>query len=323
VLNLPSWAVERLACPRDASPLRDAGARVVCAQGHSFAVVAGVPVLLRDDVPQTHWIAESALRGEVDEEGDEVNGIDPFVQQAIGGTNGIMYGPLVNQLRDYPIPSLRIGPGGGRVLLDVGCNWGRWSLAAARAGYRAIGIDPSLPGILAARRVAARLGLDAAFVVGDARFLPLGDASVDVVFSYSVLQHLAKADVRLALEAIRRVLRPGGHAVVQMPNAYGLRSMYHQARRRFAEARAFEVRYWTPGELRSTFSQLIGPAEVSVDGFFSLNAQPADLPLLPRRYRAVVRASEALRRASRVVPGLWRVADSLYVTAERPPRHES
>ena len=57
------------------------------------------------------------------------------------------------------------------------------------------------------------------------------------------------------------------------------------------------------------------PARLDVDGFFTLNAQPADLDLLPGRYRLVVRASEALRKLSATFPALGRVANSLYIHA--------
>ena len=51
----------------------------------------------------------------------------------------------------------------------------------------------------------------------------------------------------------------------------------------------------------------------AADGFFTLNARPTDLGLLPRRSRAVVRASELLRR----VRPLRVVADSVWVESRR------
>jgi hypothetical protein len=56
-----------------------------------------------------------------------------------------------------------------------------------------------------------------------------------------------------------------------------------------------------------------------VDGFFTLNPQPADAPLLPRRYRLVVAVSETLRAAASMVPPLLHLADSLYVDAVVTP----
>jgi SAM-dependent methyltransferase len=243
--------------------------------------------------------------------------IDPFVRNAIGATNGGFYQHLVGNLTEYPIPRLRLPAGDQRLFLEIGCNWGRWCIAAARLGYRVVGIDPSLKSIRAAIRVARQLGIEAAYIVADGRYLPFRDRSFDQAFSYSVLQHLSKQNTLFALAEIRRALRQGGGALVQMPNVFGVRCLYHQIRRGFREAHDFEVRYWRPGELLSTFTQGIGPSELSVDGYFSLNVQPSDLHLLPGRYRALVRASEGLRRVSRRMPLLAKAADSLYVSARR------
>jgi len=120
-----------------------------------------------------------------------------------------------------------------------------------------------------------------------------------------------------ALAEIRRTLHVGGSALVQMPNVFGVRCLYHQIRRGFRETRDFEVRYWRPGELLTAFTEAIGPSELTVDGYFSLNVQPSDQHLLPARYRAIVHVSEELRRASDRVPFLAQVADSLYVNARR------
>ena len=80
-------------------------------------------------------------------------------------------------------------------------------------------------------------------------------------------------------------------------------------------------RVWFRGSLLDgaratmTFEHLVGPTSIAVDGYFSVNAQSADLPLLPARYRAVVRSSEWLRRLAERFPPLVGVADSLYVSA--------
>jgi SAM-dependent methyltransferase len=228
-----------------------------------------------------------------------------------------MYDGLGARLADYPIPALRLPPGDGRTFLDIGCSWGRWSIAAARSGYRVVGIDPSLVAIRAARRVARQLGVDAYYLVGDARHLPFADATFATVFSYSVIQHFSKPDAQAAFAEIGRVLGAGGESLIQMPNAFGLRSFYHQGRRLFRDARLFEVRYWTVGELRAAAERLVGPTTVTVDGFFSLNPQPTDLPFLRWQHRVVVQASEALRRASVRFRALTYVADSIYVASRR------
>lgn len=313
-----------LVCPRDKLCLREEGDDLVCEGGHRYAVIEGIPILLVSEAEQTHiegtralLLAESRDVASLPQFQVGVGEIDPFVRNAIGGTNGSLYEHLVGKLKEYPIPRLRLPDGEGRLFLEVGCNWGRWCLAAAAAGYRPIGIDPSLKAIRAARRVARQLGVEPAYIVGDSRFLPFRAEVFDQIFSYSVLQHLSKSHARDSLREIRRVLRIGGEALVQMPNVFGIRCLYHQARRGFREGQDFEVRYWRPAELLSAFSADIGPSEISVDGYFSLNIQPSDLRLLPSKYRAVVHSSEALRTLSHYVPPLVKVADSLYVSSRR------
>ena len=314
--------LQLLVCPRDHQPLAELDQRLICPSGHDYPIVEGIPILLLSETPQTHPEGTRSL--EVASAPNVVSttpcrpqsmGIDPFVQEMIAGTNGCLYIPLIGKLTEYPIPYLRLPPGEGRLFLEIGCHWGRWCIAAARRGYCPVGIDPSLQGIRAARQVAQQLGVEAHYVVADGRYLPFAEDSFDQVFSYSVLQHLSKQNVHIVLKEAARVLHPEGRCLVQMPNRFGFRCFYHQVRRRFREGRDFEVRYWTPRELTATFVQEFGSARLSVDGFFSLNPQISDVRLLPRRYRAIIYTSEALRAASRVFSSLIYVADSLYVAA--------
>jgi SAM-dependent methyltransferase len=243
--------------------------------------------------------------------------IDPFVKDVIGATNGSLYQHLVGTLTEYPIPALRLPPAKGQSFLEIGCNWGRWCLAAAQSGYRAVGIDPSLKGIRAARRVAQQLGVRIPYLVADGRYLPFRDSVFDQVFSYSVLQHLSKENTRSVLAEIHRVLCQGGQSLIQMPNVFGIRCLYHQFRRGFRETRDFEVRYWTIPELHRTFEATLGPASIAVDGFFSLNPQVSDLRFFPWHYKLLVLLSDRLQRLSTQVPALAYLADSLYVSASR------
>jgi len=321
-MSIDPWLHANLVCPYDGDPLTPGKKTLECPRAHVHRIVDGIPILLRRDVAQTHWAGLRAL--DLSEEilvngaGEAGAGVHPFVQTAIGGTNGFMYQALSGKLSDYPIPVLRAQPSSGSRLLDIGCNWGRWSVAASRAGFDPVGIDPSFEAIHAARAVTRQLGINARFVVADARHLPFRSECFDFAFSYSVLQHLSKSHVRESLAAIRRVLRAGGTAMIQMPNKLGIRSIYHQARRAFREAKAFEVRYWSFGELRETFSELVGPTEIGVDGFLSLNVQASDRVLLPARFRVIVSVSEGLRRLSETFPSLRHVADSLYVSSKKP-----
>jgi SAM-dependent methyltransferase/uncharacterized protein YbaR (Trm112 family) len=336
---------ESLVCPRDHSSLQRAGSFLVCKHEHGYPIVDGIPVLLLDDKQQTievaeaSWAAASGVASGISPEdplftstlgisedekkgilarsGESSSGIDPVARFMIGATNGLLYKHLIGNLTQYPIPVLRLPRAQGVRLLDIGCNWGRWSVAASRLGYRAVGIDPSLGAVLAARRVSRQLGAPADFVVGDARFLPFADGSFDTAFSYSVIQHFSKQDARLAVYEIGRVLRKGGECLVQMPNKWGLRCIFHQVRRGFRAPVRFEVRYWAPAELVRTFSSGVGPARLSVDCFFGLGIQASDRGLMPLAKRCLVETSEVLRSLSRRLPGLTFLADSVYVASQK------
>lgn len=316
-----------LACPRDRTLLENRGQTLRCHQGHEYPVVNGIPVMLVEEAEQTlpvqvqaslelsrRWTPQETLAPEVP---GEV--VDPFVQNEIMKTNGILYKHLIKRVKRYPIPEIRLAESDGDRLLDIGCNWGRWVAAAARKGYRPVGLDPKLEALLAAQRVMKQLGVEAHFVAGDARFLPFADHVFDQVFSYSVLQHFAKDNVRQTLREINRVLRPGGRVTIQMPNLFGARQFFNYARRGFRTS-GFQVRYWTVPELRRTFSEAIGPTTTDVDGYFSLNPQTSDLDLLPGHARAVVHTSYALTRLSRKLPVMRYIADSIYVWSEKHSR---
>jgi len=311
-----------LVCPRDGGALERRGETLTCAEGHEYAYVDEIPVMVLDEeldpTQPGYWASTEQIAAVRAAEPPAVEGdaVDPYVAQLIVGTHGNLYRHLAAGLPRYPIPDLPLPPARGALLLDVGCNWGRWTIAAARAGYRPIGIDPSYEAIVAARRIASQLGADARYLVADARRLPFPDGTFDVVFSYGVLQHFSKADAAVAVAEIARTLKPGGTSFVQMPNAFGLRNVIQLARRGFREGERFDVRYRRPAELVRTFS-VIGPTTLTTDGFFTLNPQKRDLDLLPRRYRVLVRTSEAIRRASIRISVLTNLADSVAVRSTR------
>jgi hypothetical protein len=118
-----------------------------------------------------------------------------------------------------------------------------------------------------------------------------------------------------------RVTRPGGLVLVQMASTTGVRSWRQQARRGFRVPQRFEVRYWWPWRLRRAFEEWIGPTTMEADAFLSLNAQATDLDLLRPAGRLIVRISCALVAASRTIPILRWIADSVWLRAV--PRHHS
>ena len=305
-----------LRCPRDVGTLeRVSEDELACGAGHKYPIIRGIPVLLVPEDDPTRYAADTvALLGGQDLPSTEPsNGIDPYVADVLPSTNGYLY--RTARLTRYPIPEIRLPNGEGRMLVDVGAGWGRWSISAARAGYRVIAIDPLYQMCAAALRVSRSLRIPIDVVCADATHLPIADRKVDVVFSYSVLQHFAKEVARNAIAEASRVARDEGTVLIQLPNARGARQLINRARQALGRGDAehhFRVRYWTPAEIERVFGRLIGPTSVEVDGFLSLDAQRADFDILSPAARVVVSTSEVLRWTARRFPPLLAVADSLY-----------
>jgi len=101
-----------------------------------------------------------------------------------------------------------VGAATGSILLDVGCGTGNVAIAAAARGASATGVDPSVRLVELARARAAREGIDARFVVGDASHLPAADAEFDA--AVSAFGVIFAPDPARSVAEMLRVTRRGG-----------------------------------------------------------------------------------------------------------------
>ena len=94
--------------------------------------------------------------------------------------------------------AIEVGAGSGRLLIRLG----------RERPYRLFALDYAPYAIRAVRENYARAGVSGALLFGDARALPLRDASFDLVLSGGLLEHFR--DVEPVVREMARVLRPGG-----------------------------------------------------------------------------------------------------------------
>lgn len=102
-------------------------------------------------------------------------------------------------------------------ILDLGCGHGALLHFAHKAGYLAArGIDVSVEQV----ETAARLGIPGV-EQGDlmATLGSLSAESVDLVVAFDVIEHFTKDELVDFIDAVYRVLKPGGAWLIHTPNA--------------------------------------------------------------------------------------------------------
>ena len=120
---------------------------------------------------------------------------------------------LYELVRDLGLPA-------AASVVDVGCGEGKHTLALAeRFGFAVRGIDPvprhidlAKEALSAASKRKAELSKLVHFEIGTAEAIPLGDASVDLVWCRDVLVHVDSLDKAYA--EFRRVVRNNGRVLV-------------------------------------------------------------------------------------------------------------
>ena len=101
-------------------------------------------------------------------------------------------------------------PDSERVILDVGCGTGSYTVAFAHRGYFAVGVDLSPDMIAVARDKAAAERAEAEFVVGDLRSVSF-PFEFDCLFCRGVMNDMVtEEEVRSLLSSAAKLLRPGG-----------------------------------------------------------------------------------------------------------------
>lgn len=198
--------------------------------------------------------------------------------------------PGAAELRSLSYDLLRARP--GDTVVDVGCGTGRAVAELTERGIAAVGVDVDAAMVAAARE----RWPGARFRVADAERLPVADSSAAGYRADKVFHELA--DPRAALTEARRVLAPGGRAVLlgQDWDTFVIDSADPALTRRIVHARADLVT--APRAARQARALLLdaGFTDVTTAVRTAVLTSPAALPLL-LGLAAAAAASGAVSRA--------------------------
>src|SRR5262245_47735096 len=171
------------------------------------------------------------------------------------------------------------GLGPGKKALEVGCGTGVFLEKVAACGADIVGIDLS-EDLLAKARVRLAGKANVRLDHGNAEALPYPDDTFDAAYGSSILHHL---DLAAALEAVHRVLKPGGRIVFAEPNIVNpqVLVMFH-----FGPAKEyFGV---SPDEM--AFSRFRARKALLAQGYVDAKVEPFDFlhPAVPEGLLAMV-----------------------------------
>lgn len=219
----------------------------------------------------------------------------------------------------------------GSRVLEIGSGTGRDTAALAARGAQAVALDPSRAALDLAARAAPELA-GRGLVRGDGFHLPFADGALDAVFHQGVLEHFANP--RPFLAENRRVVRPGGLLVVDVPQTYHPWTALKRA--------AIRVDRWFAGwETEFTIDELerlvreAGWRVVESYGDWMVPSLPyrlvrealkrtgvTELPLRPAGSEILRRVREEIRdRALDTALGQW-TAHTIGVVARRPAERQ-
>ncbi len=151
-----------------------------------------------------------------------------------------------------------VGDWRGKHVLDLGCGGGFMSEALAQRGAKVIGVDPSEPAIIIARKHAEATGLAIDYRIGAGESLPVTESSADIVLCVDVLEHVRDLDA--VLDEVKRVLKPGGLFLFDTINRTWLASLMvvtfgETLLRLLPQGTHDPALFITPAELRNRLEQ--------------------------------------------------------------------
>jgi uncharacterized protein len=244
------------------------------------------------------------------------------VQQQIAATNGIHFKDAVGRLSEYPIPPIPVKAAtGAELLLDIGSGWGRWLVAAARKNYLPIGIDLRLEFCEVSRLVLKENGFNGYSIVADLKKLPFQNNVIDVVWSFSVIQHTHYDRLLGCIGSIQRILRDQGYCYLEFPNKNGIHNRFGPAKKykdTGNDYNSWDVRYYTPGEYNKIFRQFFDNFRYDNHSALGIGVLPGDIKYAKGvKSKMGILLSRSLSNLFEIVTPLKALSDSIYIKCSK------
>ena len=106
----------------------------------------------------------------------------------------------------------------GKKILEVGAGMGGDSIYLAKKGASVTVLDFTKKALQLIRKNATREKVNIGTIQADARRMPFKDNMFDIIFHQGLLEHFKNP--KELLEEQKRVLKPGGHLLVDVPQRY-------------------------------------------------------------------------------------------------------
>ncbi len=114
----------------------------------------------------------------------------------------------------------------GAHLLEIGCGMGDDTSQWATRNMQVTALDLTEPAVECTRMRLKTCGLDAEVKTGNAENLDFPNSTFDIVYSFGVLHH--SPDTPQTIREVRRVLKPGGLALIMLYNRRSLNYVVHR-----------------------------------------------------------------------------------------------
>lgn len=168
--------------------------------------------------------------------------------------------------------------------LDFGCGGGQKSVIVGSQNNTDLTVfDISKNSVLKTVQKGRKIGIELKGVRGNGEVLPFKDNSFDYIVSNDCIEHIPD-DIK-ALSEIKRVLKPQGVAVINVPNEWDLRNFMSDLGYIFIKGIIYKLLFRPPPQLyrghlhmydRKSFANLCDKIGFSVEEIVPIYAPPSD-----------------------------------------------